>query len=87
MRYIRFLIALACLAFGAIVGALNRDLVAVDFGIGTVATNLGVALILALLAGVLIGGLAITASLVLPLRRRLACAQRPRTEPVSSQKV
>ena len=83
MRFIRFLIAFACLAVGAIVGALNRQSIAVDFGVGSVPTTLGVALIVALLLGVIIGGLAVTASLVLPLRRRLTRAERQRTAPVS----
>jgi len=77
MRFIRFLIAFACLAVGAIVGALNRQSVVVDFGIGDVPSTLGVVLILALLIGVAIGGMAVTASLVLPLRRRLARAEKP----------
>ncbi|MBF6024780.1 lipopolysaccharide assembly protein LapA domain-containing protein [Lysobacter niastensis] len=76
MRLIRFLVAFACLALGAVVGALNRGLISIDFGFTTITTNLGVALIVALLSGVLIGGLAISASLVLPLRRRLARAER-----------
>lgn len=81
MRLIRFLIAFACLALGAIVGALNRESIQIDFGVGSVATNLGVALIVALLIGVLVGGLAISASIVLPLRRRLARAERQRIPP------
>jgi hypothetical protein len=36
------------------------------------------------LIGVAIGGLVVTASLVLPLRRRLARAERQRAVPVSS---
>jgi putative membrane protein len=79
MRLIRFLVAFACLALGAVVGALNRGLINIDLGFTTITTNLGVALIVALLIGVLIGGLAISASLVLPLRRRLARAQRQGT--------
>jgi putative membrane protein len=75
MRLIRLLLAFACLAVGAIIGALNRQLVSVDLGVVHVPTNLGVALIVALLLGVLLGGLAISASVVLPLRRRLARAQ------------
>ena len=76
MRLIRFLVAFACLALGAVVGALNRQLISIDLGVVHVPTNLGIALIVALLIGVLIGGLAISASLVLPLRRRLARAER-----------
>jgi len=82
MRFIRFLIAFACLAVGAIVGALNRQSIAVDFGVGSAPTTLGVALILALLIGVAVGGLAVITSLVLPLRRRLMRAERQRTAPV-----
>ena len=79
MRFIRFLIAFACLAVGAIVGALNVQTVHIDLGVVTVPATLGVVLILALLAGVVVGGLAVTASLVLPLRRRLARAERERS--------
>ena len=85
MRLIRFLVAIACLALGAVVGALNRQLVSIDLGVVHIPTNLGVALIVALLLGVLIGGLAISASLVLPLRRRLARAERQqRVEPTAT---
>ena len=72
MRLIRLLIALGCLAAGAVIGALNRDLVPIDLAFVQIAPPLGVALITALLLGVLLGGLAITASVVLPLRNRLA---------------
>ena len=84
MRLIRFLIAFACMAIGAVVGALNIQPATVDFGIVSVPTTLGVALIAALLLGVVVGGLAITASLVLPLRRRLALAQRTSRVAISS---
>lgn len=76
MRLFRFLVALTCVLVGAVVGALNRESVSIDFGIGVVTTNLGVALLVALLTGVLIGGAAISASLLLPQRRRLARAER-----------
>ena len=84
MHFIRFLVAFACLAVGAIVGALNRQSVAVDFGLASVPTTLGVVLILALLIGVVVGGMAVTVGLVLPLRRRLARFERQRTAPASS---
>ena len=84
MRFIRFLIAFTCLAVGAIVGALNVQTVHIDFGVGIVPATLGVVLILALLIGVAVGGLAVTASLVLPLRRRLARAERQRAVPATN---
>ena len=76
MRLIRLLIAIACLAVGAVIGALNRQLVSIDLGFTHLPTNLGVALIVALLLGVILGVLAISASIVMPLRRRLARAER-----------
>lgn len=75
MRVIRFLIAFACLALGAVIGALNRQPVSIDVGFSHIASNLGIVMLACLLIGVLIGGLAISASLVLPLRRRLARVQ------------
>ena len=86
MRLIRFLVAFACVALGAVVGALNRQLVSIDLGVTHLPTNLGVALIVTLLIGALLGGLAISASLVLPLRRRLARAERhQRITPTDSE--
>ena len=84
MRFIRFLIAFTCLAVGAIVGALNVQAVDIDFAVGMISAPLGIVLILALLVGVAVGGLAVTASLVLPLRRRLARAERQRSAPASA---
>ena len=78
MRLIRILVAFACLATGAIVGALNRDLVQIDFGILVISTTLGIALLVSLLIGVLLGGLAVSAAVVLPLRRRLSRLERER---------
>jgi len=83
MRVIRYLFAFACLALGAIVGALNRQPVSIDLGFVHLPSNLGIALLVSLLIGVLAGGLAISASLVLPLRRRLARAERQQAAPGS----
>jgi lipopolysaccharide assembly protein A len=76
MHVIRLLIAFACIALGAIVGALNRQAAVVDLGGAQISTTLGVALLVALLLGVLLGGAAIAASVVWPLRRRLARIER-----------
>lgn len=76
MRLLRFFIAIVCLGVGATVGALNRAPIVVDLGFARLPTNLGVSLLVALLLGVLVGGLAISASVVLPLRRRLARVER-----------
>jgi hypothetical protein len=84
MRVIRLLIAFACIALGAVVGALNRQSAIIDLGALQVPTTLGVALLVSLLLGVLLGGLAIAASVVLPLRRRLARSERQRIAPTST---
>ena len=81
MRLIRLLIAIACLAAGVVVGALNTEHVNLDLGFVLVHPSLGVALIVALLLGVLVGGVVLAASVVWPLRRRLARAERARPSP------
>lgn len=84
MQMIRLLVAFACIALGAIVGALNRQVTTIDFGPLQVSTTLGVALLVALLLGVLLGGMAIAASVVLPLRRRLSRIERQRIPPTTT---
>ncbi|HZH44190.1 MAG TPA: lipopolysaccharide assembly protein LapA domain-containing protein [Lysobacter sp.] len=83
MRLVRLLAAIAFLFAGALIGALNRQPVTLDFALATVAVPLGVALLVALLAGVLIGGTVVSIGVALPMRRRLARAERaaaPRAE-------
>ena len=84
MRVIRLLVAIACIALGAVVGALNRGATIVDLGAVRIPTTLGVALLVALLLGVLMGGLAIAASVALPLRRRLARMERQGISPANT---
>ena len=79
MRLIRLLVAALCLAAGVAIGALNPQPIALDLGVATVRATVGVGLVAALLLGVLLGGLVLTASVVLPLRQRLRRAlQAPR---------
>jgi uncharacterized integral membrane protein len=75
MRLIRLLIALGCLAAGIAVGALNTQPVRLDVGFAQLPTSLGIAVLAALLLGVLVGGLVLAASVVLPLRQRLRRAE------------
>jgi lipopolysaccharide assembly protein A len=70
MRLIRWLIALLCLAVGIVVGALNPQPVALDLGMATLHSTLGVSVLLSLLLGVIVGGLVLVASVVVPLRQR-----------------
>lgn len=87
MRLLKVLTGIACLAAGVVVGALNTQAVRLDLGVVELEPSLGVALIVALLAGVLIGGLVLAASVVWPLRRRLARAERARTVPAAQERL
>ena len=86
IRPLRLLVAFACLAAGIIVGALNPQRALLDLGFTQVPVSLGVLVLVALLLGVLLGGIALAASVVLPLRQRLRRAEldarnaRPPTE-------
>ena len=82
MRLIRLVFALLFLAIGIAIGALNSQPVLLDLGVTTLHGTLGVCVLLALLLGFVIGGLVLTASVVLPLRQRLRRAgQTPRNVP------
>lgn len=59
MRMVRSIFAFLCLAAGALIGALNRDAVAIDLGPVELHSTLGLSLICALLFGALIGGAAV----------------------------
>lgn len=75
MRLIRLLVAVACLAIGIAIGALNTQRVQIDLGFAFIPTSLGIAVLAALLLGVLVGGLVLAASVVMPLRQRLRQTQ------------
>ena len=77
VRLIRLLIALACLAAGIVVGALNPQPAVLDFGFARATSSLGVIVLVTLLIGVVAGGLALAASVILPMQQRLRRAQKP----------
>jgi lipopolysaccharide assembly protein A len=83
MRPLRALAAFLFLIAGAVLGALNPAPVMVDLGLVQLHAGLGVILLCTLLVGILVGGLAMTASVVLPLRRELR--RKRKTEPGHSQ--
>ena len=80
MRPLRALAAVLFLIVGAVLGALNPAQVMVDLGLVQLRAGLGVILLCTLLAGVLVGGLAMTASVVLPLRRELRRRRKSESE-------
>ena len=71
MRLLRVLVGFCFIAAGLAIGALNPQPVAVDLGCATLHATLGVAILVALLAGVIAGGRVLAVSVVLPLRKRL----------------
>ncbi len=71
MRLIRLLLAILFLAVGLTIGVLNPQPVVLDLGFAAWRSTLGVSVLVALLAGVVVGGLVLSASVVLPLRQRL----------------
>jgi len=72
---LRLIVALACLVAGIVVGALNPQRAVLDLGFTQVPVALGVLVLIALLVGVVLGGLALSASVVFPLRQRLRRAE------------
>ncbi|MGN6111617.1 MAG: lipopolysaccharide assembly protein LapA domain-containing protein [Luteimonas sp.] len=86
VRLIRLLAAFACLLLGAVVGALNTQPVALDLGVVALRTSLGLAVLVALLAGVFIGGMVLAVGVVAPLRRRLRRAEAAARTPAIATK-
>ena len=76
MAILRLLLLVAFLAAGLVVGSLNRQRIVLDFGLAVVVTTTGIAVMVALLAGVLLGGGLVLVTSVLPLRTRLGRAER-----------
>jgi hypothetical protein len=77
MTILRLLVLVAFLAAGLVVGSLNPQRILLDFGVVEIATTSGIAIMVSLLAGVLLGGGIVMATTVLPLQARLRRAARP----------
>ncbi len=73
---LQILIALAFMAGGVLFGAFNPQSVNIDFHWFVVSASLGVALLIAVLAGALLGGIAVSVGIVWPLRLQLRKARR-----------
>ena len=76
MRVVWIVAALLFAAVGAVFGALNSDSVALDFYFFDANLPKAAALLSALLAGWLVGGLVLWLAVVMPLRRRLSRQRR-----------
>jgi lipopolysaccharide assembly protein A len=76
MRVVWIVAALLFAAVGAVFSALNADSVVFDFYFFDASLPKAAALLAALLAGWLIGGLVLWVAVVMPLRRRLSRQRR-----------
>ncbi|WP_374011580.1 hypothetical protein [Pseudoxanthomonas koreensis] len=76
MNILRLLVLLAFLVAGLVVGSLNSQRILLNFGVTEVVTTTGIAIVVALLAGVLLGGGLVVATTVIPLHARLRRASR-----------
>jgi hypothetical protein len=83
MRVLRLLVACLFLVAGALLGALNPQSVAIDFGPVSVHAGLGASLLGAMLLGVAACGLLLSAWVIVPLQLRLRRLQagKPGTSP------
>lgn len=73
---LQVLIALAFMAAGVLFGAFNPQVVNIDFHWFLIPASLGVALLIAVLVGAVLGGIAVTVGIAWPLRRQLRKARR-----------
>lgn len=82
MNIFRLIIALVFLGVGLLVGVLNTQPITLKLLFTDIQTSSGVAIILSLLAGVIIGGLIVLATLVWPLYTKLRKANKQAATPV-----
>jgi len=86
MRVIKAILALGFIALGLLFGSLNRQHVHVDFGLAAADLRLGLLLLVTLLLGALVGGIAVMAGVVWPMRRKLRSGTGPRNSgPVTAE--
>ena len=70
MRVLKALAAFCFIALGIVFGALNREHVRIDLALAQVEGRLGFILLTVLLLGALLGGIAVMAGVVWPMRRK-----------------
>lgn len=89
MRVLQVLIAILFVALGMAFSALNAEPVFIDLYFDRFSISLGVVVLLAMLAGALLGGLAVLAGVVWPLRRQLrrARSREAQAPPASSDEL
>jgi uncharacterized integral membrane protein len=81
MNILRLIVALIFLGAGLLIGVLNTQPITLKLLFTDIQTSSGVAIILSLLAGVVIGGLIMLATLVWPLYAKLRKANKQAAAP------
>ncbi|MCL7714032.1 lipopolysaccharide assembly protein LapA domain-containing protein [Stenotrophomonas mori] len=76
MKAVRLLFLLAVLVAGLVIGSLNSQPVDVSLAFWVLRTTSGVAIIVSLLAGALLGGALVVAGVVIPLYAKLRRANK-----------
>lgn len=76
MNVFRLIVAFVFLGVGLVIGVLNTQPITLKLLLVDIQTSSGVAIILSLLAGVLIGGLIVLTTLVWPLYAKLRKANK-----------
>ena len=84
MNIFRLIVALIFLGMGLLIGVLNTQPITLKLLFAEIQTSSGVAIILSLLAGVVIGGLIVLATMVWPLYTKLRKANKQAATPASS---
>ncbi len=76
MKAVRLLILLAVLVGGLVIGSLNSQPVDISLAFWALKTTSGIAIIVSLLLGALVGGGLVVAGMVIPLYTRLRRANK-----------
>ncbi|KTF33349.1 LapA family protein [Xanthomonas translucens] len=76
MKIARLLILLVFLLAGLVIGSLNSQQIVINFGFTGINTTSGIAIIVSLFAGVVIGAALLLATLVIPLYAKLRRANK-----------
>ncbi|MBB4125029.1 uncharacterized membrane protein YciS (DUF1049 family) [Xanthomonas translucens] len=76
MKIARLLILLVFLLAGLVIGSLNSQQIVINFGVAGINTTSGIAIIVSLFAGVVIGASLVLATLVIPLYAKLRRANK-----------
>ncbi|MBN6110663.1 uncharacterized membrane protein YciS (DUF1049 family) [Xanthomonas sp. JAI131] len=79
MKIARLLILLVFLLAGLVIGSLNSQQIVINFGVAGINTTSGIAIIVSLFAGVVIGAALVLATLVIPLYAKLRRANKAAT--------